>query len=147
METFADKIKTAVSHISEKEKKNYKIDSSIRLYEKLALTKKNDFGKDFDELLAIIRDSETLEKQKLKLYRKRFNKLAADVRKNYGFTEKGYIQGTAMGLGVGIGVAVGAALQTINIAFIGAGIAVGVAVGLAIGAKQEKDAELKGKVY
>lgn len=147
MSTFTETLKSATADILEKEKKNYKIDSSIRLFDKLELNQKQEWDKEFNDLLQIIQDPEIAEKQRLKLYKKSFNKLASEVRKKHGFTEKGFLRGTAIGLGVGIGVAVGAGLQTINVALLGAGIAIGVAVGVAIGAKQEKEAETKGKVY
>lgn len=147
MISFAENINSETSGFTEKEKKDYKIDSALRLCEKLLLNKKQDLEKDFSELVQIFSDPEISEKQKLKSFKKRFNALSTAARQRYRFVEKGHLQSSAMGIGIGIGVAIGAVLQTINIGLIGVGIAIGAAVGLAIGTKNEQEAEKEGKIY
>ena len=147
MNSFAENINSETSGFTEKEKKYYKIDSALRLCEKLLLNQKQDLEKDFSELIQIISDPEISEKQKLKSFKKRFYTLSTAVRQRCGFVEKGHLQSSAMGIGMCIGVAIGAVLQIINLGLIGVGIAIGAAVGLAIGTKKEQDAEKEGKIY
>lgn len=144
---FIEQIKSEVTGFTEKEKKNYKIDAAVRLFEKLALDQKQEWEIDFNGLIKILIEKEMTDKQILKSFRKRYNALATEVRKKYGYVEKGYLQGNAMALGIGVGVAIGSAFITVNSAFIGVGIALGVAVGLAIGSKQEQDAKTQGKQF
>lgn len=147
MNSFIEQINSETQGFTDKEKSNFKIDATVRLYEKLTLENKQDWEVDFEELIQILLKKDVTEKQQLRSFRKKYSSLALEVKKKHGYTEKGSLQENAMGIGIALGIALGAGLLSINPAFIGVGIAIGVAVGLAIGASQEQEAKKNGKIF
>ncbi len=132
---------------SEKQLKRLQVESFNRLVDKLDDIENPDIDRAIANVISLLDTVYQEDGIKPPEYLRAYKEVKKDVRKTYGYVQKGTISSEYVGIGVSIGVAFGAAFTTINPAFIGIGIPIGIAIGAALGNQKESEAEKDGKVY
>lgn len=146
MENQAEQVLQLTNNLNIKKKKKLRISLLLRLLEKTKDKTDKEFKESVSDLVKLLNDVIN-EGYNKKTFLKNLWTLKENVRKKYGFFDKGELMGETIGISVAIGLAVGAGLMTLESTFIAIGISIGAGVGVAVGANRERKESDKGNIY
>ena len=142
----SERIRGLKAVLSEREYKKRKLDSVLRMTQKVAefsstCEECHRLQAEITDLIHEMGSMAPATGETKSNYRARIKNITTHLSKKHKLSYQGQYIGLGLSIGIGIGVSLGSAIDNIAV-----GIAAGVALGIAIGSALEANAKKKGKV-